>query len=864
MADVSQRIGLPIDRYLQGLLEQVSATGAAVVVAEPGAGKTTRVPAALLTDGRARTGEIWVLQPRRIACRMSASRVADELGERVGERIGYQVRFEEKSSPRTRVRFVTEGILARRLVSDPRLDGIAVVVMDEFHERSLHADFVLACLARLRNSVRPDLALLVMSATLDAEPVAKFLGCSVTRVPGRTFPVVLSYAHEPGQVPLEKQVGRAVRGLVESGDTGDILVFLPGIVEIRRSLKVCQTLCSGGSRDVLMLHGDLPPAEQDKAVAVSTRPKVILATNIAETSLTLPSVTAVVDSGLARLAGHSPFSGLPTLSVRPISQASAIQRAGRAGRVAAGKCVRLYSEHDFQARPRHDPPELLRADLSEMCLALASLPFELGVTEWLLAPPKQALRSAERLLFDLQAVEEPLAGAGVKLTKLGEKMQRWPLHPRLARVLAECEQRGIGRAGATVAALLGDRDLSLATRYRSEGGGVQGASDDCTGPSDVLARLELFERVEGSRFDRHVARAEQADLGVARRVAQVQKRLVRLLAEPGTELCSDDDEEALGMALLSGFPDRVAKRRANGSPEVVFCRGGSARLADASVVREAEFMVVVDAAEVTGRKRFVQARLAGSVQPEWLLEMFPDSVVDTTEVRFDSATGRADAHHVLRYEGLVLDESRAEASPDDLSAALLMAAQERGLEKVFDVEPLNGFLARLSYAQNAGVVDSALELSVRAVAEMACAGAQTLDDLRRRSLLEYLPALVPGDLLASLERAAPTHVTLPSGCRLPVHYEADRPPWVQSRLQDFFGMAQGPTVCGRSLVLHLLAPNRRAVQVTQDLAGFWQRHYPELRKPLMRRYPRHPFPDDPLNAEPPPPRVPRAGRPRRK
>lgn len=837
---------LPIDAHLPGILGSLAQAGAVVVVAEPGAGKTTRVPPALL-DG---CSDVLVLQPRRIACRLSAQRVARELGEEVGQRVGYQVRFEERCSSETRLRFVTEGILTRRLASDPMLRGVTAVILDEFHERSLHADFALACLQRLRQTSRPDLQLIVMSATLDAEPVARFLDCAICSVPGRTFPVEVTYRPPERGLSLERQVARALNEHLPD-ERGDVLVFLPGAAEIRRAEQACSALCERLGRELVVLHGDLPPREQDRAVRGGTRPKVILSTNIAETSLTLPGVTLVVDSGLARIAGYSPFSGLAQLTTGPISRAAAIQRAGRAGRVGPGRCVRLYAEHDFQTRPAQDRPELERADLAELRLQMAAAGGDWGPKAWLQAPPQQALESATALLQMLGALS-PAA----MLTDRGRRMLTLPVHPRLAQLLIEAEARGIGAVGAVLAALLGERDVLAVGRMGRENLQWDGE----TGPSDLLVRLERYDRLRAAGFDAQVARNEQVDLATARRVKQSAERLQRLVRKPGQWLQSEADDEQLGMCVLAAFPDRVAKRRRPGGAEVVFARGGAAQLAETSVVREEAFLVAVDATEAGERGRGVRVRLASGIAPEWLLELFPDSVVDRSETRFDSERGRVDTYLSLCFEGLVLDESRSAAAGDEAAAVLAAAVLERGAGKVFELAPAEAFLARWSYAAQQGQVEPPPADGLSRLVQAACEGACTLEDLRQRALLDYTALLLPHDQAARLEQLAPAQITLPSGRRLTVHYPAEQPPYVASRLQDFFGMAQGPKVAGVPLVLHLLAPNQRPVQVTDDLGGFWDRHYPELRRALSRRYPRHPFPEDPRTAEPPAPRPPRARR----
>ena len=493
---MSCTFALPIDALLPAILGSLQQRPNLVIEAAPGAGKTTRVPAALLG---AVNGEIVVLEPRRIAARMAAMRVARELGEQVGETVGYQVRFDEAVGPRTRLRFVTEGILTRRLLSDPELRGVDVVVLDEFHERHLDSDLALALLKRLQ-STRPELKLVVMSATLDAAPVARFLDdCPAVRSEGRAFP--LSVRHLPySPEALQVQVRRAVEQLLQEGNTGHTLVFLPGAAEIRRAMRECEALAR--SRDVLVLplHGDLSPAEQDRAVAPSLQPKLILATNVAESSVTIEGVTAVIDSGLARSATYSAWTGLPTLGIGRVSKASAKQRAGRAGRTGPGVVLRLYPEEDFAQRPEGDTPEILRSDLSQLCLALRAMGIShFSELPWLDSPPQAAVDHAEGLLDRLGAS----GGAA-------QRLARYPLPPRLARVLLEAMARGVGEDGCRAAALLGS-----------------GARSDAT---DLL---EALDGVQDPRTLRHVQQ-------------------LRRIARPPKQLGHDDD--ALRMAVLAGFP----------------------------------------------------------------------------------------------------------------------------------------------------------------------------------------------------------------------------------------------------------------------------------------------------------------------
>jgi ATP-dependent helicase HrpB len=853
---------LPIDPHLPALVAALRASPNLVLVAEPGAGKTTRLPRALLDAGVGADGEIVVLEPRRIAARMAARRVADELGESVGQRIGYQVRFEDKSSAKTRVRFVTEGVLARKLITDPLLSGVSTVLLDEFHERHLQGDVALALLRRLQRAHRPELRIVAMSATLDAGPLASFLGCEIVNVPGRRFEVAIEHDEKPDERALELRVVSAVKRLLRTGLDGDVLVFLPGAGEIRRAREALAPLAGEAKLRIALLHGDLPPDEQDRALAPSSERKLILSTNIAESSLTIEGVSAVIDSGLQRSAGSSPWSGLSTLTTEKISRASATQRAGRAGRVRAGRCIRLYTEHDFKTRPMHDKPEIARADLCETRLAIGAVSpeMELGAGDWLEAPPAEAWGAADALCRWLGAFD-----ARGHISELGRRMLRFPLHPRLCRVLLETEARGTGMRGASLCALLAERDIALGQRARFDSGApalrggapIDRARNVETGPSDALERLERFEQASAGRFANAELRALGLDSGAVRAVENTRQRLAQRLDRNARDNAVDDETPLL-MAILAGFGDRLAKRRAPGSAELVLARGGSATRSEASAVRDADWVVVLDASERGAR---VVAHLLSAVEPDWLLELFPERVIDRTELRFDPTSERVQAVHALRYEALTLDESsNTNAQGPDAEAVLYEAARTRGAESFAeDRDALELFERRVAHAAALSDAIPPLPPDARDLAlRTACVGKSGFAELRAQGLLGPLRGLLTPQQLARLEQLAPEHIALPGGRRLSVHYEPDRPPWVQSRLQDFFGAQQGPQLGGKPLVLHLLAPNQRAVQVTTDLAGFWQRHYPEIRRQLMRRYPRHDWPEDPANARPSPPRPRRA------
>ncbi len=775
---MKRKISLPVDAILPELLKKLNEADSVVLEAAPGAGKTTRVPPALLDLV---PGEVVVLEPRRIAARMAARRVAEEMGERAGERVGYQVRFEDVTGPRTRLRFVTEGVLTRRLITDPELKGVDAVVLDEFHERHLDTDLALALLKRLQRR-RPGLKLVVMSATLDAQPVADFLGgCAVMRSEGRLYPLTVTntpYSPEP----LEKQVAKAVEALLAEGWTGDILAFLPGAAEIRRAMRECEPLARRAGMLVLPLHGSLPPEEQDRAVSPADKRKLILSTNVAESSITVEGVTAVIDSGLARVATWSPWTGLPTLHVARVSQASARQRAGRAGRTGPGRVVRLYPAEDFRLRPEYETPEMARSDLSHLCLALRAMsvkhPREL---DWLEAPPEQAVEAAERLLDRLGARGD-----------LAQRLMRMPLPPRLARMVVEAMERGVGEDGCMVAAMLGS-----------------GAA---------VTEPDLPHALDAVRAGREPV--------IQKHMEQLQ-RIVKPSKQKGR------NEVALLQAVLAGFPDRVARLRAG--KQVLLSTGGSAELTGEAP--RYEFMVAVDA-EDRKDKPLPLIRMTARVEPEWLIDQFPERVRERVDLEWNSKAERVEAVSRLLYDELVIEESRG-ARPDAEAAAAMLAHQavEAGVERFVDADALEALVARAEFA---GGDTPDVEAALR---EM-CVGLVSFAELRAEAkhLLAALEQRIAGGRLWEL---APVSLRLAGGRQVKVHYERGKPPWIASRLQDFFGMRETPRI-GRErtpVVVHLLAPNHRPVQMTTDLAGFWERLYPQVRRELMRRYPRHQWPE---------------------
>ena len=690
---------LPIDPLLPDIVASLAQTPRLVLEAPPGAGKTTRVPPALLDSV---SGEIVVLEPRRLAARMAAKRVADEMQQSLGETVGYQVRFEDVSSAKTRIRFVTEGVLTRKLLGDPDLRGVGAVLLDEFHERHLQGDVALALLHRLTR-LRPELRIVVMSATLATSPIAAFLRAPTLRTEGKRFDVAIEHLQNADDRPLASQVASAVRRLVNEGLDGDVLVFLPGAAEIRKAAESCAPIAETNDLIVVPLHGDLPPAEQDRAVRRAEKRKVILSTNVAESSVTIDGVVAVIDAGLARVASHAAWSGLPRLDVQRVSRASAIQRAGRAGRTRPGRCLRLYTNADFESRAEHETPEIRRVDLAQTELELRAA----GTTDlaWLEAPPEDSLAAATQLLQRLGAIDD--AGA----TAIGREMARLGVHPRQARILVEAKKRGVAAAACTIAALLGERDIRLAAKTRFDD---RRAQHGATERSDLVAMLDAFNEAARARFSASAMRAIGLDVGATMAVERARAHLRRIVRDEEEW----DDENALLTSVLAGYPDRVARRLRPGARALALAGGRTAELAESSVVRDAPWMVAVDAEE---RGRGVAVRVASAIEPEWLIDLFPERIVESRDVAWSSAAERVDAVERMTYDGLAIDESPSNAASEEVSRALAEAAIAKGVRTF--APGLDAWLARARFAAS---IDSSIAAptddDVRAALVEACEG----------------------------------------------------------------------------------------------------------------------------------------------
>jgi len=845
------RTPLPIDPALPEIVEAAREHRGLVLVAPPGAGKTTRVPVAIIEAGLLAKPHpaLVMLQPRRVAARASAGRIAEENGWRMGEEVGYHIRFERRVGPRTRIRVATEGILLRQLIADPFLEGVGAVVLDEFHERSIHTDLALALLREIKETVRDDLLLIVMSATMDAEPVAEFLrGCPVIRSEGRAYPVEISYRPTTGPVSPEA-IARAVEEALPS--PGDILVFLPGADEIRRVGAHVEPLARRDDLLVLPLHGALSSEDQDRSLRPSGCRKVILATNIAETSLTIEGVRTVIDSGLARYASYDPRRGLDRLELGPISRASAAQRAGRAGRTGPGRCLRLWSEGEQRGRDETDVPEIRRVDLCAPVLALHAWgATDLCRFDWYEAPPKERIDSAERLLRMLGALDV----ASGRMTPRGRQLHELPVHPRIGRLLIAAAREGRTNEGAALAALLSEEDI---VRHGATLDANASPRPRSRGASDLIVRLDLLDEAEQDRFSPRI-RDRGIDPVRARRVARLRdelSRIARRLGPPAVPSPDGPDEDSILRWIMLAYPDRIARRRADGGSLGVMVGGRGIRLGPESVVRDSEFFVALDPRE-DRRGGMLEARVrsASAIHYEWLEHSFPESVRRERTVVFDEQRQRVVGRNALWYLDLLVRED-LNAAVDDATASRVLTESLRPRASDFfrgDEAAVN-WLARLQFLRQWVPESDLPDVDATVLAELleaVCMGRRGVAEVRQVALIPFLHGRLTHAQGRFLEEHAPEAITVPSGNRARLTYEPDRPPVLAVRLQELFGWADTPRLAmGRvPVVLHLLGPNFRPVQITDDLRSFWATAYFQVRKDLRARYPKHAWPDDPRTA----------------
>jgi len=843
---------LPIDPVLPALLDALRLRGSAVLVAPPGAGKTTRVPPAILDGGLARAeggkdGRIILLEPRRVAARAAARRIAAERGGELGDEVGFRIRFERRETPRTRILVVTEGMLVALLQQDPFLEGISTLVFDEFHERNLDSDLALAMAVRLREEARPDLRIVAMSATIDPEPLARFLGgaepAPIIESPGRLHPITIRHRPPPKGERLEASVTGAVEEVLAE-TSGDVLVFLPGRGEIGAAERVLKASAAAREVDILPLHGELPAPEQDRALRAGARRRVVLATNVAESSVTVEGVTAVVDSGLARVPRLDLSVGLDRLERGPISRASADQRAGRAGRIAPGLCLRLWSPLEERALRATEVPEISRVDLSAPVLQLLAWgETDLGGFPWFEAPERASLERALHLLERLGAVRQG------RITPVGERLARLPLSPRLGRLVLAAASFGHLPQLALAAALLSERD-PLRAPPDARRGPPGGSRVDRT-DSDILTRLQLLESPAARR-------SESLQRGAVHRILRARDQIERSARRHLGEVSSGlSIEEALGCALLLAFPDRLARRRDGSTEEdrrAVMVGGRGVRLRPESGVVDAELFLCIDIdAGRRGELAEAGVRQASAVERSWL---DPELLEETGGREFDPRREAVVDVRRTVFDDLVIEERLSPAPPDADTGRCLAeaAAHDLGAALSLDDPDLASLRARSAWlatqCPELGLPHLDDEALARLLPEL-CAGRRSFAELRRAPLVDFVRGLLEADQWRALERGAPERIEVPSGSRIRIDYSPDRPPILAVRIQEIFGWTETPRLAeGRApLLLHLLAPNHRPQQVTDDLRSFWENTYPVVRKELRRRYPRHAWPEDPWTAQ---------------
>lgn len=807
---------LPIDAVLDDLSRTLEAHNAAVLVAPPGAGKTTRVPLALLDAPWAAGKKIIVLEPRRIAARASADRMAKSLRERAGETVGYRVRFGSKISRATRIEVVTEGIFTRQILDDPELSGVAAVLFDEFHERSLDADMGLALARDAQTGLREDLRILVMSATLDGARVAKLLGeAPVVESEGRAFPVETRYLGRKTDAPIERQMADAIASALRA-DSGSVLAFLPGAAEIRRTQNFLGERVQDAAIEIVPLFGALDAAVQDRAIAPppkGTR-KVVLATSIAETSLTIEGVRIVVDSGLARVPRYEPDIGLTRLETVRASQAAVDQRRGRAGRTERGVCYRLWDEPQTASLAPYTQPEILSADLSSLVLDLA----QWGVADpaalsFLDPPPVPAWKEAKSLLSELNALD----GDG-RITAEGKSLRALALPPRLARMIVDSHRAGEGEAAAEIAAIITERGLG--------------------GDS-----VDLEHRRDQFRRDRSPRAASARDL--ARRWAS---------QVAASEKAGPQDDLSTGLMLAYAFPDRVARNRGNGS--FVLANGRGAAVEQTSALARAPYIAI---GEMTGTAASGRILLAAQITQEEIERHFAEHIESVDEISFDRGAMALRARRKRALHAITLSEATLAVSPSEDTARIfadgLIAA---GLDRLPWSKAAKQWRDRVMFLRKAegdawpdlsdeGLIARRDDWLVPALYDKTA-----LKDISPGDLSDALMALLPWEMRARLDREAPTHFEAPTGSVLAIDYEAEQGPTIAVRLQELFGLNTHPSIAAGKvpLVLELLSPAQRSVQVTRDLPGFWRGSYAAVRSDLRGRYPRHPWPDDPASALP--------------
>jgi ATP-dependent helicase HrpB len=843
---------LPIIEIKPQLLAALVRRRRLILTAPTGSGKSTQVPQMLLDAGLLGHGQVVILQPRRLPARLLASWVAQQRNGKLGDEVGYQIRFDDVTSPRTRIRYVTEGVLLRQMLGDPALRGVNAILFDEFHERHLYGDITLARALQIQETTRPDLLLIVMSATLNIGPLQKYLApCETLSSEGRTFPVAVEYLTKPVaaldkrghyDLPIWEVTARELQRLVGTTE-GDALVFMPGAYEISRTVQeVRDTL--GGQFIVLPLHGDLAANDQDAAVVRYDHRKIVVSTNVAETSLTIDGVRIVVDSGLARIPRYDPHRGINTLLIEKVSRASADQRTGRAGRTAPGVCLRLWTQREHEQRPAQELPEVKRLDLAEVVLTLKAG----GVDDakkfrWLEPPDSRALDRAEDLLVDLGALAHPITNHQSPITPLGRRMLAFPLHPRYSRMLLAAQDLGCVRPIALIAALTQGRDLLV----RGQGKQVVEARDELFGgesESDFFVLMRAWRYAERNGFNVERCRRLGIHAQAARQVGPLFEQFLDIAKREDLDVGEKPmSREAVAKCVLVGFSDHVAKRLDAGTLRCKLVHGRRGLLARETVVA-APLLVATEVAEVQGRELNVVLNLCTAVREEWLRELFPADFEERHEVTFDSTTRRVVAQTQRRFRDLVLELKQSDDVPADKAAGIL--AQEilagRCVLKNWG-EAVEQWIARVNRLRE---WMPELELPAigeedrRALLQQICLGAVSYKEIKDKPVWPVVKSWLPPQQRAWVDEFVPERIELPSGRRVKVIYSVDCAPTISAPIQDLYGTNSLAVAGGRVwLRIELLAPNQMPVQVTENLAGFWRDVYPRIKQALQRKYPKH-------------------------
>jgi ATP-dependent helicase HrpB len=837
---------LPIWEIHSQIIDSLRVGNRLILSAPTGSGKTTQVPQMLLQGGMLAEGQVVILQPRRLAARLLAARVAQELGVKLGREVGYQIRFENVTSSETKIRFVTEGVLLRQMIDDPQLKGISVLLFDEFHERHLYGDITLARALDVQESSRPNLRIGVMSATLDADLLAQYLRPRVLTSEGRTFPVEIKYASEPSYTdkrPVWDQAADAFSRYIRSGGEGDVLVFMPGGFEISQTIEAIRHTDESKGFILLPLHGELPPNDQDAAVARYPQRKVVVSTNVAETSLTIDGVRLVIDSGLARIPRFDANRGINTLLVENISQSSSDQRAGRAGRTAPGVCMRLWSREEHSHRSAQELPEIKRLDLAEVVLTLKAAGVEnLRKFRWLEPPDEQSLAHAEELLTDLGALDKHGS-----ITSVGRKMLAFPIHPRYARMLLAAQEYGCVYQAALVAALTQGRDLLL----RNVGRETNDLREDLLGEkasSDFWILMRAWTYASKNQFRLDACRKLGIHAVTARQVGPLFDHFLRIAEREGLDIQAREvKDEALQKCVLIGFSDRVAHRLDQGTLRCELVHNRRGVLARESVVQHAPLFVVAEVREVEGKDEEVRTilSLATAIEADWLRELFPGDIEGDLKVQFDPTQKRVVAAELSRFRGLALSAKRVEPPPADAAARLLADEVVSGnlTLKEWD-HGVEQWILRLNLLSKwcpDFELPPIIDEDRRHLIEQICHGAIGYKDIKDRDVRPVVQSWLSHAQRELLDKHAPERLSLPNGRTPKVSYDAANPPYISMRIQELYDVTQTPKIAlGRVPVLvHILTPGMKPVQVTQDLASFWREHYPRLKSELQRKYPKH-------------------------